>query len=247
MPPTRSWKQCLIIAALAGSGCAPVPIKDVLPKPAEGFLESLPPLQDFGQFDNFMDALSAACDLVLSKPYASVVGIPDPALALRLAEEYCAWLYYAPDDKYRMSMLTNQSDGDEVQTRRKTCKLPTYVNDPRYPAWSIKYIFALHNHPFGSPLSFSDLQKIIALANTHEWVVNTKDGKIPLAVVAFFSTSGGSESKCDGFFQYTPETRELIRFTKTPGEWLRTDIGKVTWIDSVTYELNGRLYHPGSQ
>jgi hypothetical protein len=50
---------------------------------------------------------------------------------------------------------------------------------------------------------------------------------------------------CGGFFQYTPETRELVRFTKTPGTWLRKDIGKVTWIDRATYELNGRLYHPG--
>lgn len=243
--PTRKWKRCLIIAALAASGCAPT-IKDVLPKPADGFLESLPPLQDFGPFGNFMDALDAACDLILSKPNASVVGIADPALALRVAEEYCAWLYYTPDDQYRMSMLTNQSDGDETQTRRKTCKLPTFVNDPRYPAWSIKYIFALHNHPFGGPLSLADLQKIIALANTHEWLVETKNGKVPIAIVAFFSNSGGAESKCTGFFQYVPETRELVRFTKAQGEWFRKDIGKVTWLDSSTYELNGRRYRPES-
>jgi hypothetical protein len=241
----RRWKPFFIITALAGSGCAPAHIKDVIPKPAEGFLESLPPLQDFGPFDTFMDALDAACDLILSKPNASVTGISDTALALRVAEEYCAWLYHAPDERFHMSMLTNQSDGDELQTRRKTCKLPTYVDDPRYPAWSIKYIFALHNHPFGGPLSFADMQKIIALANTHEWLVDTKDGKIPIAIVAFFGNPGGSESACGGFFQYTPETRELVRFTKTPSQWLRKDIGKVTWIDRATYELNGRLYHPG--
>lgn len=52
----RGWKPFFIITSLAGSGCAPAQIKDVIPKPVEGFLESLPPLQGFGPFDTFMDA-----------------------------------------------------------------------------------------------------------------------------------------------------------------------------------------------
>ncbi|WP_224249817.1 hypothetical protein [Hyalangium gracile] len=227
---------------MMGVACTPAPIKDVLPKPNEGFLESLPPLGDFGPYDTFMDAVDRACDLILSKPHASVVDIPDPVLALRVADEYCAWLYYAPDEKYHMSMLTNQSDGDEVLTPRKTCRLPAFVDDPRFPAWSIKYIFALHNHPFGGPLSFSDLKQIIAFAKTHEWVVDTRDGKVPLSMVAFFSNSGGENARCDGFFQYTPESRELIKFTKTQGEWFREDMGLITWIDQTTYKLNGTIY-----
>jgi hypothetical protein len=192
-----------------------------------------------------MDALDKACDLILSKPNASVVDIQDPALALRVADEYCAWLYYAADEKYHMSMLTNQSDGDDAQSKRKTCRLPAFVDDPRYPLWSIKYVFALHNHPFGGPLSFADLGRIIASARTHEWIVDTKDGKVPIAMVAFFSNAGGENAKCDGFFQYTPETRELVRFTKTQGEWFRDEIGRVTWIDKTTYRLNDKLYRAG--
>ncbi|KFE70085.1 hypothetical protein DB31_5127 [Hyalangium minutum] len=199
-------------------------------------------MEDFGRFDSFMDALDKACDLVLSKPHASVVGIQDPELAQRVADEYCAWLYYASDEKYHMSMLTNQSDGDEALTRKKTCRLPASVDDPRFPAWSIKYVFALHNHPFGGPLSLSDLKRIIAFANTHEWVVDTKDGKVPLAMVAFFSNSGGEGARCDGFYQYTPETRELVKFTQTQGEWFREDIGRVTWVDEKSYKLNEKLY-----
>ena len=219
-----------------------MPIKDVIAKPSHGFLESLPPMEDFGRFESFTDALDKACDVILSKPHASVVDIRDPELALRVADEYCAWLYYASDEKYHMSMLTNQSDGDEALTRKKTCRLPAFVDDPRFPSWSIKYVFALHNHPFGGPLSLADLKRIIAFANTHEWVVDTKDGKVPLAMVAFFSNTGSENARCDGFYQYTPETRELVKFTQTQGEWFREDIGRVTWVDEKSYKLNGKLY-----
>ena len=199
-------------------------------------------MEDFGRFDSFMDALDKACDLILSKPHASVVDIRDPELAQRLADEYCAWLYYASDEKFHMSMLTNQSDGDEALTRKKTCRLPAFVDDPRFPAWSIKYVFALHNHPFGGPLSFTDLKQIIAFANTHEWVVDTKEGRVPLAMVAFFSNTGGESARCDGFYQYTPETRELVKFTQTRGEWFREDVGRLSWVDEKSYKLNGKLY-----
>ena len=64
-------------------------------------------------------------------------------------------------------------------------------------------------------------------------------------MVAFFSTAGGENAKCDGFFQYTPETRELVKFTKTQGEWFREDMGLVTWIDQTTYKLNDKTLSGG--
>lgn len=198
---------------------------------------------DFGPFDEPSDALSAACSLILSKPNASVGHIKDRELAMRVATEYCAWMYYTPDDKYQMSMLTDQSSADDLQKRRKTCKLPPFVDDPRFGAWNLKYIFAMHNHPFGGPLSREDMLEIISFANEHEWVVETKDGKIPIAIIAFFSKEDPAKATCDGFYQYTPETRELQQFTKTSEGWLREDIGKVTWVDSKTYRLNGVEYH----
>jgi hypothetical protein len=192
-------------------------------------------MMDFGPFDSYMEALNEACSLILSKPNASVGHIQDPELALRVSTEYCAWLYYTPD----------QPGADDFLKKKRTCRLPTFVDDERYPPWSIKYIFALHNHPFGGPLSLWDMRKIISLANAHEWVVETKDGMVPIAIVAFFSKADRVKPTCDGFYQYTPETRVLQEFIKTSDGWLRKDIGKVTWIDSTTYRLNGEVYHVG--
>ena len=205
-------------------------------------------MTDFGPFASFEDALNEACPLILSKPNASVSHIKDPELALRVSTEYCAWLYYTPDDKYRMSMLTDQSDVGDLLTKRRTCRLPAFVDDRRYPPHSLKYIFALHNHPFGGPLSLADMHQIIAFANTHEWVVETKDGKIPIAIVAFFSRSDDhSKPTCDGFYQYTPETRYLLQFNRAQEGWRRDEIGQVTWINTTTYQLNGKTYRFGSK
>jgi hypothetical protein len=200
-------------------------------------------MMDFGPFDDSSDALSAACSLILSKPNASVGHIKDPELALRVSTEYCAWMYYTPDDKYRMSMLTDQSDADDIQKKKRTCRLPSFVDDPRYQPWDLKYIFALHNHPFGGPLSLRDMRKIISLANFHEWVVETKGGKVPIAIIAFFSRSDRDHPSCDGYYQYTPETRALQEFSKTPDGWLRKELGTVTWINSTTYRINNEIHH----
>lgn len=220
---------------------APPPPGVVRPEPGAGFLERLPgPMPDFGPFDDASDALGASCTLFLSKPNASVGHIKDSDVALRSSKEYCAWLYYTPDKKYQMSMMTDQSSSDDPQRKRRTCRLPAYVEDARFSAWDIKYIFALHNHPFGGALSLNDMRQIIALANLHEWVVETKSGRIPLAIVAFFSKPDREVPSCDGFYQYTPETRDLLRFVREGDAWLRQDLGKVTWLDANTYRLNGR-------
>lgn len=249
MFPRHPLRWFILGLILFGLGCAfsaPVP-GVVRPKPGEGHLESLPPMMDFGPFNDYSDALSEACSLFLSKPHASVGHIKDPDLALRVSTEYCAWLYYTPENQYQMSMLTDQSDADDFQSKKKTCRLPAFVDDRRYPPWSIKYIFALHNHPFGGPLSLQDMRKIISLANMHEWVIETKDGRVPIAIVAFFSRPDRASPTCDGFYQYTPETRSLHVFTKTGDGWSRRDVGEVTWINSTTYRLGGRIYHMGGR
>jgi hypothetical protein len=92
-------------------------------------------MPEFGPFDNASDALGAACSLFMSKPNASVGHIQDPDIALRVSAEYCAWLYYTPDHKYQMSMMTDQSALDDPQRKRRTCRLPAYVEDPRFSAW----------------------------------------------------------------------------------------------------------------
>lgn len=84
------------------------------------------------------------------------------------------------------------------------------------------------------------MQEIINLAKVHEWVVETRDGRIPIAIVAFFSNSSSSQGApaCDGFYQYVPETRALLRFSRVDGEWIRKKLGKVTWLSSTAYRLD---------
>jgi len=91
------------------------------------------------------------------------------------------------------------------------------------------------------------MHEIISLAKLHEWVVETKDGKIPMAIVAFFSDSKSNQGtpRCGGFYQYTPETRNLRRVTRVNGEWVQTKLGRVTWINPTTYRLDGEAHHPG--
>ncbi|MFL5350450.1 MAG: hypothetical protein ACJ8AT_37240 [Hyalangium sp.] len=190
----------------------------------------------FGPYDSFSDALNAACPLILSKPNATVGYLKEqnPELAWRLSTEYCAWLYYTPDHQYELSMLTDQSESDDLVTKRKSCKLPAFVDDRRYPASSLKYIFALHNHPFASRLSMRDLRFIVDMANAHEWVVETQAGPVPIAIIAFFSNSrDGEHPTCDGFYQYIPGTRELLQWSLTAGTWQREKLGMVTWISET--------------
>jgi hypothetical protein len=234
-------RRDLLPLALLALSCAPQPIPGVVrPAPGAPPLESLPgPLAGFGPFDSFSDALIAACPLILSKPNATVRHIQDPTLALRVSNEYCAWVYYTPDDKYEMSMLTDQSDPGDVINGRRTCRLSGFVDDRRYHPSSLKYVFAVHNHPFGGPLTRQDMANIIALANHHEWAVDTKEGKVPLAIVAFFSRSTDPASpSCDGFYQYTPDTRTLDEWSRPDGTWVRKKIGTVTWIDATHYRLD---------
>jgi hypothetical protein len=108
-------------------------------------------MRNFGPFDSYADALKAACPLILSKPNATVGHLQDldPGLATRVATEYCAWLYYTPEHQYEMSMLTDRPKPDDLAVGKKTCLLPKFVSDPRYEPGDLKYIFALHNHPFG--------------------------------------------------------------------------------------------------
>jgi hypothetical protein len=193
MPGTRQRPQCLLVLLLVGLACTP-------PRPVEGVWRPGPgedadyipgPMKNFGSFDSYPDALKAACPLILSKPNATVGHLLnlDPKLAARAATEYCAWLYYTPEHKYEMSMLTDLSKPDDLVTNKRTCMLPTFVSDPRYERGELKYIFALHNHPFGRPLSTIDYRFIEELARHHDWEVETTAGKLRLAVIAFFSNS----------------------------------------------------------
>ena len=224
----------LLILGLLGMGCSPPkPIEGVVrPKPGEPLLKSLPgPMPDFGPFDSFSDALLAACPLILSKPNATAgrVGDQDFRLRWRISSEYCAWLYYTPEHKYEMSMLTDQHKLD-VLYGKKSCVLPSYVEDSRYPPGNLKYIFALHNHPYGSALSVDDIRFIVSEGARHGFENTTKDGDLRLSIIAFFS-SRLTPPSCDGFHQYVPGTHQILKWTRASDRWRCEQTGLVDWKD----------------
>ncbi|KFA91822.1 hypothetical protein Q664_19765 [Archangium violaceum Cb vi76] len=210
------------------------------PRPGEK-AESIPgPLENFGSFESFSDALKAACPLILSKPNASVVHLQerDPQLALRVSTEYCAWLYYTPERKYELSMLTDVPLPGSALQGAASCLLPPNVDDPRYPPSSIKYIFLLHNHPFAGELSKPDIGFAMAMANAHALIVEVGSRKVPLSVVAFFSSSKDSQRPtCDGFYQYIPATNELRKWVNMGGDWASRKAGTVAWLNATEFTI----------
>jgi hypothetical protein len=136
-----------------------------------------------------------------------------------------------------MSMLTDQARpnlGD-----RKTCALPPFVDDPRYPATSLKYIFALHNHPFEDGFSENDIRRIVDYGVLHGFEVDTKFKKVQLGIIAFFSSSGDLEHPtCDGFFQYVPAVKELLKWTHVRGLWKPKRLGTVEWLNASEYRIH---------
>ncbi|PTL84565.1 hypothetical protein [Vitiosangium sp. GDMCC 1.1324] len=161
-----------LVPLLVGLACSsPKPIDPRVWRPTSNDrAEYIPgPLKSFGSFDNPSDALKAACPLILSKPNATVGHLQerDPELAVRVATEYCAWLYYTPEHKYELSMLTDVPAPGSALQGEATCLLPPNVDDPRYAPSSIKYIILLHNHPFSSEISKPDVNFAIAMANAH--------------------------------------------------------------------------------
>jgi hypothetical protein len=193
----------------------------------------------FGPFESYTHALMAACPLILSKPNATAgrVGSQDFQVRWRVSSEYCAWLYYTPEHKYEMSMLTDQAKpnlGD-----KKTCDLPPFVDDPRYPPSSLKYVFALHNHPFEDSFSDSDIRRIVDYGVLHGFEADTKLKKVHLGIIAFFSRSADpTHPTCDGFFEYVPGVGELLKWTQHQGNWVPESLGTVEWLNASEYRIH---------
>ncbi|MCE9668531.1 hypothetical protein LY474_11980 [Myxococcus stipitatus] len=223
-------REALALLLLMG-GCASSPEVDpdiVRPAPGAPFLDKLPgPMM--GPFDSPSTALLAACGKILTKPHANAGGRDhqDFGVRWRVSSEYCAWMYYTPDQHYVVSKLTDQSRVDPLQ-RSKSCLLPSVVDDRRYPPDAIRYIYALHNHPYGSRLTENDIQFIVSEGKAHGFEHETKDGRQRLSIVAFFSRNV-SEPSCDGFHQYIPLTGQLLKWTRTGASWRCEQTGSVIW------------------
>lgn len=240
MWPSRRSSPFLLLLGLACSTPQHADPQVWRPEPGDS-ADSIPgPLKNFGSYDTFSDALKAACPLILSKPNATVVHLQerDPELALRVSTEYCAWLYYTPEHKYELSMLTDAAAPGSTMQGGASCLLPPNVDDSRYPPGSLQYIFILHNHPFAGELSRLDIRFAASMANAHGLVAKAGNRTIPLSVIAFFSNSKDAQAPtCDGFYQYIPATRELMRWSSTSGEWMGKKMGTVKWTSSTAFTI----------
>jgi hypothetical protein len=234
----QMWRRRLVLmTASMLLGCPPRAIDNDIarPNPGEPLLAQLPgpPL---GSFNSFEDALLAACTKIITKP--NTVTPPREHQHFdtywRVASEYCAWIYYTPDTQYVLSRLTDQSRIDP-SNKRKTCVLPSTVEDQRYPPDAITYLCALHNHTYDSILSIDDMDFIVnegmkrGEAPYYGFFPNTQDGHRFLSIVAFFSNHLESPTG-DGFYQYTPLNGHLLKHTRLGEQWECEQIGHVRWI-----------------
>jgi hypothetical protein len=202
----------LVLTVLLASGCTSALPEGVIALPeGKPFLPG--PMPKVGPFKTYFDALMDACPRMLSLPNA-VADRPESfnyRLYWDTSTEYCAWIYYTPTGLYELSWIgTNESQKDP---RRRSCDLPPYVSDPRYPDDQIRYVFAIHSHPVPTELSKGDLRYIIEAGRKHGLVFNNKDGQINLGIIAFFTKGNRNNIRCDGFFQYFPFTGELLKWT----------------------------------
>ncbi|NRD56150.1 hypothetical protein [Corallococcus exiguus] len=234
------WRSLLFCMAW-GLGCsASRPPPGVVQPPPGERLESIAgPLPGYGPYPTYSDALIAACPLILKQPQATAgrPGDQEFPLRWRLSKEYCAWVYYTPDQQFELSMLAASAVQDDPGKR--SCALPAVVEDPRHPPESLGYVFILHNHPFENELSDFDIRFAVAMADVHGLTVNTRAGPVPLSIIAFFSKGHDpTQPTCDGFFQYVPGTGQIIRWTaREKGRWQRKQIATLTWADDTNYRI----------
>ncbi|WP_434386875.1 hypothetical protein [Melittangium boletus] len=135
-------------------------------------------------------------------------------------------------------MLTDQALSDDLG-RRKSCVLPSIVDDPRYKEGSLKYVFALHNHPYAATLSDNDIADIVAKGLKHGFEVEAKGAKVRLAVIAFFSESSDPrQPRCDGFFQYIPLTSQILKWSNTSDGWKCQQTGSVKWLNGTEFRVD---------
>jgi proteasome lid subunit RPN8/RPN11 len=237
------WTGCLLVLVMVGCASSPPPpgVVRIDPRHPPKSLEG-PIGLEFGPFDSYREALIAACPLILSQRRARAghQGTMGFDARWRASTEYCSWLYYTPDEKYEMSMLV-EGPGAALPNDRyeKVCSAPAFVEDKRYPKKSLKYIYFLHSHP-ESPTNLSkrDLLAVAQIKKIHGEFVETKEGRIPVGIVAFFANSHDPrQAECDGFIEYNFGSAEVVRWTLDGrGGWRKERAGVVTWTGETEFE-----------
>jgi hypothetical protein len=240
-PGKQPLRSFLLVLVVCGCSASPPPTGVVrfdprnIPKDVEG------PFPNFGPFDTRWDALLAACPLILSQPNATAGRTDDMNFDVRwrASEEYCAWLYYTPADKYEMSMLVESSEPIR-NSHERICRAPAFVNDKRYPQSSLKHLYFLHNHPaFPTNLSELDIAALARIAQIHGGFVETKEGRIPVSIIAFISTSYPPQpASCDGFYEYSHGSTEVFKWLPDEhGQWRKSLAGTITWSSETQFHF----------
>ena len=229
----KQLSQRLVVSLLLGLGCTP-------PRPIEGVWRPGPG-EELGSHPGADEELRAvrllrgrtAGGLPIDNPFKAQrhrwlpPSIESRGFATRTATEYCAWLLLPTHGAQvrRMSMLTDLSRSDDFTKRTKTCLLPTFVNDPRYARRPQVHLRSPQSPLRLSPLSTRPSLHLRKKARIiHDWEVETRHGKIRLAIIAFFSRSRSpSTPSCDGFYQYVRPHIELMTWTHTQGHWEMTE------------------------
>ncbi|WP_224364880.1 hypothetical protein [Hyalangium versicolor] len=237
--------RCLaaVLVGLAW-GCSTTPpgglVGVVEPRPGE-VITSIPgPMPGRSAYATVDEAIFAACPLIMSQPQASIPVPPTHQnfeLYWKLSREYCAWLYAADGHDVEMSLFAVSAVQDDP--RKRQCKLPAYVDDPRYPSDSLSYLVILHSHPFDGPLSRRDLQFLVQMAQLHGFTPMVKGKKVSISIVAFFGQTQDGRGTCEGFYQYLPaRNSELVKVTVTEdGHWSRTLMGHVRWASEEDFSI----------
>jgi hypothetical protein len=147
--------------------------------------------------------------------------------------EYCAWIYYTPQNNYDLSLIATPDSQSEAD--RRFCNLPRRVIDARYvdgtgyPDARIQYAIAIHTHP--SPRIFTQ-EDIIYIVEMEQYLRETlhDNGQIRLGMAAFFSREDRDEPSCDGFFFYRTSARTIQMWTKNEnGAWQSRDVATVSY------------------
>lgn len=242
MGPGRPFGTYLLLALVAwGCVSSPTPPGVVRFEPGKIPASLNGPFPALGPFTTSWDALLAACPLILGQRNATAGRTDDTSFPVRwrVSNEYCGWLYYTPDKKYELSYLVESTEPLRANGE-KGCRAPAFVDDPRYPPQSLKYLYFLHNHP-ATPtnLSEEDIAAVAKIARIHGGSVQTEEGSLPVSIVAFISNSHPPQSfSCDGFYEYSHGSTEVLKWTPDErGQWQKTQVGTVSWINEREFHF----------
>ncbi len=79
---------------------------------------------------------------------------------------------------------------------------------------------------------------VVSQGLRHGFEVRTKDGDLRLSIVAFFSDDHVSPT-CSGFYVYTPQTSQILKWTRDEGRWACEQTHVVKWRegDSLRFDI----------